>query len=184
MRHLIFLIALLLGPSLGAAEKTVPLGANPVMAGGIFSPGGGGVTVAAELRETVDGQMAVCGVWARSSRLNVYARNGARNTLTPATLRVDGKDVRRDLRVFPRVAAAASYSEAPARCVATGLAWREGARLEISVPRQVVSQDRSGSGGGVGPTLVLNRTDEPNPALRSGSVVPESLQGLIPGLGG
>lgn len=183
MRYLTLMAAALLGSAVGASEATVPLGSDPVMAGGIFDRGGGGITVAAELRETVDGQMAVCGVWARSRQLNAYARIGARDTLEPALARVDGRTVRRDLRVFPRVDAADSYAGAPARCVATGLAWQPDAQLEISVPRQIVHQDgRSDDGGGF--RVVLNRTKEPNPAMRSGSLLPESWINAVPGLGG
>jgi len=182
MRYLTLIAAMLLSPLAAAAEQTVPLGDDPVMAGGIFSPGGGGVTVAAEVREAADGRMAVCGVWARSARLNVRARTGARDTLAPATIRVDGREVRRDLRVFPQVPAAPSYAGAPARCVATGLAWRPDARLDISVPRQVVDNDAPGPG--IGRTLFLNRTDETNPALRAGSILPDGLFGGSFGLGG
>ncbi|MEM6480437.1 MAG: hypothetical protein AAF922_15905 [Pseudomonadota bacterium] len=183
MRRLTLLIAMLLGTTVSADEKTVPLGPNPVMAGGIFDRGGGGITVAAELRETVDGQMAVCGVWARSRQLNAYARIGARDTLVPALIRVNGNVVRRDLRVFPRVAAADSYAGAPARCVTTGLTWRPDAPMEVSVPRQIVHQNgRSDNGGGF--RLILNRTDEPNPALRRGSLLPESWTNLRFGVGG
>lgn len=182
MRHVTLTALILLGTVAGAGEGTVPLGPDPVMAGGVFNRGGGGVTVAAELRETGDGQMAVCGVWARSIRLNARASVGARNTLEPAMLHVNGRQVRRDLRIFPQVEAAVSYAGAPARCVATGLAWDPDARLEITVPRQIVSNDAPGPG--IGFTLILNRTDEANPALRSGSVIPDSLRGIIPGLGG
>ncbi|MEM6375613.1 MAG: hypothetical protein AAF686_05190, partial [Pseudomonadota bacterium] len=81
-----------------------------------------------------------------------------------------------------RVDAATAYAGAPARCLKTDLAWDPAARLSISVPRQVLHLDPRNGGGGY--RIILQRTDERNPALRAGSILPERWIGILPGLGG
>ncbi|MEM9500116.1 MAG: hypothetical protein AAGA28_19530 [Pseudomonadota bacterium] len=151
------------------AARTVPLGPDPVLGGGAFNRGGG-ITVAGELRRTVDGRMAVCAVWARSARLDIFGRTRARDALAPASIFVDGTQVRRDLRVFPQVAPTDRYAGAQARCVGTGQAWRVGATLRFHVPYQVLENEGGGRGSY---RLTISPARVPNPALGAGSLLPE-----------
>ena len=152
-----------------AAPQTVPLGDNTTLGGGGFSSGGG-ITVAVEPRRTTDGQLALCGVWAESERLTAYVRQYSRDVLAPATLAVNGRVVRHDLRVFNQVAPSKTYTGAEATCVGTGMAYRAGADVEIRIPRRVVVRERDSDGPGRD-VWFMPATGE-NLALTSGSILP------------
>ncbi|MEO1138710.1 MAG: hypothetical protein AAFW87_04560 [Pseudomonadota bacterium] len=152
-----------------AAAQTVPLGDDPKLGGGKFDIGGG-ITVAVEPRRAVDGQMAICGIWAESERLSAYVRQYSRDVLAPGTLAVNGQVVRHDLRVFNQVKPAKSYAGAEATCVATGLPWQQGANIEVRIPRRVVVRERDSDGPGR--DIWFLPSDDANPALGSGSILP------------
>ncbi len=153
----------------GAAAQATPLGEGATLGGGGFT-GGGGITVAVEPRRAVDGQLALCGVWAQSTRLSAYVRQASRDVLAPATLAVDGRVVAHDLRVFNQVAPAASYAGAEAVCVGTGQPYRAGTKVEIRIPRRVVVRERDSDGTGA-EIWFMPATGE-NLALSAGSLLP------------
>lgn len=156
------------GPA-ASAPDTVPLTGDITLGGGGFSTGGG-ITVAVEPRRAIDGQLALCGVWAESERLTAYVRPHVRDLLAPATLAVDGQVVLHDLRVFNQVPAAQSYVGAAASCVGTGLAYRDGVQVEIRIPRRAVVRERD-SDGTVAEIWFMPATGE-NLAMTSGSILP------------
>lgn len=168
-----FMIATLAAMSVSghamAAPEAVPLRGDITLGGGDFSTGGG-ITVAVEPRRAVDGQLALCGVWAQSERLTAYVRPHVRDLLAPGTLAVDGQVVLHDLRVFNEVAPAESYVGAPATCMGTDLPYRDAARIEIRIPRRAVVRERDSDGIGV-EIWFMPATDE-NLALTSGSILP------------
>ncbi|MFN3208428.1 MAG: hypothetical protein ACE369_05410 [Roseovarius sp.] len=158
-----------LGTAASSAPPTATLGENALLGGGGFSTGGG-ITVAVEPRRTLEGQLALCGVWAESERLTAYVRQSSRDVLAPATLAVDGQVVHHDLRVFSRVDPAPSYAGAEATCVGTGMAYRPGAAIEIRIPRKVVVRERDSDGIGAEIWFLPARGE--NPAMTSGSILP------------
>lgn len=152
-----------------AAPDTVPLTGDITLGGGDFSTGGG-ITVAVEPRRAIDGQLALCGVWAQSERLTAYVRPHVRDLLAPGTLAVDGQVVLHDLRVFNEVAPAESYVDAPATCMGTGLPYRDGVRVEIRIPRRAVVRARDSDG--IGAEIWFMPATGENLALTSGSILP------------
>ncbi len=123
------------------------LGANPVLDGGRFSSGGG-LTVAADLRESA-GRVAVCGVWAQSERQSVLTKFKAAQVIATGSVAVNGETLVRGLQFMPEVAPMADYAGAEAACVRTERAWSDAmrqARVDINIARQVVERDVSQSG--------------------------------------
>jgi hypothetical protein len=163
------LAAICVSGSAVAAPDTVPLTGDITLGGGGFSTGGG-ITVAVEPRRAVDGQLAVCGVWAESERLAGHVRPHVRDLLAPATLAVNGQVVLHDLRVFNQVAPAQSYVGAAATCMGTGLPYSDGARVEIRIPRRAVVRERGNDDSGT-EVWFMPATGE-NLALTSGSILP------------
>ena len=126
---------------------TARLGANPALDGGTFSSGGG-LTVAAELRESA-GRLAVCGVWAQSKRQSVLTKFKASQVIETGSVAVNGDTVVRGLGFMPEVAPMGDYAGAEAACVRTERAWSADmsqARVDINIARQVVERDVSPSG--------------------------------------
>lgn len=126
------------------------LGANPVVDGGTFSSGGG-LTVAAELRESA-GNTAVCGVWAQSERQSVLTKFKAARVIETGSIAVDGETVVRGLQFMPEVAPVGTYAGMQAACVRTERAWSAGdrqAQVDIRIPQQVVARDVDDNGAGV-----------------------------------
>lgn len=152
-----------------AADQTVPLGRAPTLGGGTFTMGGG-ITVAVEPRRALDGQLALCGVWAESERLSAYVRPHVRDLLAPATLAVDGRVVHHDLRVFTQVAPSETYTGAPATCIGTGMPYRADPRVEIRIPRKFITRERDRAGVSAG--IVFMPETGQNSALTSGSILP------------
>ena len=155
--------------SVMAAPDTVPLTEKITLGGGDFSTGGG-ITVAVEPRRAIDGQLALCGVWAQSERLTAYVRPHVRDLLAPGSLAVDGQVVLHDLRVFNEVAPSESYVGAPATCLGTGLPYRDAARVEIRIPRRAVVRERDSDG--IGAEIWFMPATGKNLALTSGSILP------------
>jgi hypothetical protein len=123
------------------------LGPNPVLGGGSFSSGGG-LTVAADLRESA-GRVAVCGVWAQSERQSVLTKFKAKRVIGTGSIAVNGETVVRGLQFMPEVAPMADYAGAQAACVRTERAWAENlrqARVDINIARQVVEREISPGG--------------------------------------
>ncbi|MGK7651803.1 hypothetical protein ACSQ76_05065 [Roseovarius sp. B08] len=168
-----FMIAALAAVSVSgsavAAPDTVPLAGDVTLGGGGFTTGGG-ITVAVEPRRAIDGQLALCGVWAQSERLTAYVRPHVRDLLAPATLAVNGQVVLHDLRVFNEVAPAQNYIGQDATCVGTGLAYRDGAAVEIRIPRRAVVRELGRADSGM-EIWFMPATGE-NLALTEGSILP------------
>lgn len=180
MTHLIKRLTICAALSLGtsaasAAPDEVRIGADPAISGGTYSTGGG-ITVALESHRTTDGRIAICGVWAQSQRLTAYVRRSGNSVLAKGSVRVNGQTVHRDLTFLNRVVPAPSYLGSKATCIATQMAWREGARVSAHIPRHVVVQNRSGSGSGQEIRFIPRRGD--NPAAQSGSILPSWITGL------
>ena len=128
------------------AGKTT-LGGNPVLGGGSFSSGGG-LTVAADLRESA-GRVAVCGVWAQSERQSVLTKFKAGRVIATGSVAVNGETLVRGLDFMPEVAPMDDYAGAQASCVVTERAWVDSlrqAQVDINIARQVVERDVSPTG--------------------------------------
>ena len=123
------------------------LGANPVLDGGTFSSGGG-LTVAAEIRESA-GQTAVCGVWAQSERQSVLTKFKAERVIETGSVAVNGETVVRGLQFMPEVTPMGDYAGAQATCVRTERPWSArdtGAQVAIRIPQQIVVYEPDVSG--------------------------------------
>ncbi len=135
----------------GCAPATGPqvvaqLGSDPVLAGGTYSSGGG-LTVAADLREYQD-RTLVCGVWAQSDQQSILSKGKARGVLDSGSVSVDGQTLVRGLRFMKEVPPMADYAGQEAGCTLTERPWQAGgATIEIRIPRQVVhvESDEQGS---------------------------------------
>ena len=142
IRHAVF-IALATALS-GCAASTGPqvvaqLGADPVLTGGSYSSGGG-LTVAADLRER-QGRTLVCGVWAQSAQQSILTKGKARGVVETGNVSVGGQTIVRGLGFMNEVPPMADYAGQEAGCALTGRTWQPGdedRRVEIRIPRQVV----------------------------------------------
>jgi len=166
---LAFILTLGLASMAQAAPTTVPLGGSPALGGGEYSTGGG-ITVAVEPRRTVDGKLALCGVWAQSDRLIAYVRQSGPSVLDRGSLAVNGRVVHQDLGFLNRVAPSKSYAGSEATCIGTTLPWQSTTTVEVRIPRHVVVQDRDQSGAGL--EIHFGPSESANPALLSGSILP------------
>ncbi len=119
-----------------------PLGPAPTVSGGQYSSGGG-VTVAAELRQ-VGRDAFLCGVWTQSRGQDRRTEKQAVEVLARGTVTAGGIRLSEDLRFMRRIAPGRSFANARANCVETGVAWAEiGTRRTLSVtfPDFVVFSD-------------------------------------------
>jgi len=154
--------ALAVALAVAACARTEPgppraLGPEPTLAGGVFSSGGG-LTVAAELRE-IEGRAAVCGVWSKT-RQSVLTRGENRRVIATGSAFVGGDRVVQGLDFLPEVPQAESYAGAPARCVLIDRAWDPALVAEdltIRLPRQIVVNDSDGEIAGGGGVIVTFR---------------------------
>ena len=141
--------ALLAACSPATDTRTVArLGPDPALAGGSYSSGGG-ITVAADVREK-DGRTMVCGVWAQSRQQSVLTKHKARGVLDTGAVALGGETLVRGLRFMTEVAPMAEYGGQQARCAVTQRPWRQGdagRRAEIRLPRQVVEVEIDEAGG-------------------------------------
>lgn len=169
MRSLMALCAALLAAPVAAGEVT--LGPDPVLGGGSYSTGGG-LTVAVAPRETRDGRLAICGVWAESTRLTAYLTGQAPRILGTGNIAVNGRTVLRNLQFLRHTAPARDYTGAQAGCAVTDRRFTGRERVEIRIPRQVVLRENSGESGGR--TIRFGPAESRNPALGAGSILPES----------
>lgn len=147
---------LLAGGLLGAcgipqeAQVAAPLGADPVLAGGSYSSGGG-LTVAVDVREA-QGRTMVCGVWAESAQQSILTKHKAKEVLDSGAVRLGDETLVRGLRFMAEVPPMADYAGQEANCAVIARAWQPGdaaRRVAIGLPRQVVVVDSDEDGGGV-----------------------------------
>ena len=152
-RHAVFIaLATVLA---GCAAATGPqivarLGSDPVLAGGSYDSGGG-LTVAADLRE-YQGRTLVCGVWAQSEQQSILTKGVADDVVATGNLAVGGQTIVRGLLFMAEVPPMADYAGQNAGCTLTDRAWQAGdetRQAEIRIPRQVVYIDGDEEGGTV-----------------------------------
>jgi hypothetical protein len=130
-----------IGPQIAAT-----LGPDPALSGGSYSTGGG-LTVAADLRE-FEGRTLVCGVWAQSDQQAILTKGKARGVVATGSIAVDGQTVFRGLSFMNEVPPRADYAGQEAGCALTDRPWQAGdAQAEIRIPRQVVHVEIDEQGG-------------------------------------
>lgn len=128
-------------------DTVARLGATPALGGGTYTSGGG-ITVAADLRNQ-QGRTMVCGVWAQSRQQSILTKHVERKVLGTAAVALGNETLARGLVFMPEVSPRADYAGAEAGCVITERPWRAGdeARTpEIRIPMQVVA-DQSDENG-------------------------------------
>ena len=136
----------------GCAVGTDPLPSRTLGEGYGFGTGsfstGAQVAVAAEtFREA--GKVGVCAAWA-SDRLPAIAKPYLDDVLAIGVVQLGGRNVLQGLDGFPRAASIDALAGAPARCVLTGHAWREGyenLRPRIRFGRIVLEREDEDVGG-------------------------------------
>ena len=149
---------MMIGPVLALAACTTYvgqttatlLGHDILKSGGSYSSGGG-ITVAAELREA-NGQTMVCGAWAQSVEQSILTKGAARGVLASSSIYHGRERVAQDLTFMQEVQPAADYSASEARCRLTERAWRTGQNTSdftIRMPRKQVYRDIDDLGGAV-----------------------------------
>ncbi len=140
------------------------LGAAPALAGGTYSTGGG-MTVAADLRE-YEGRTMVCGVWAQSPRQHYMTNFAEPKVLGSGSVYLRGAAVLRGLVFMREVAPQADYAGQEAGCVVTDRPWQAGddeAGIEIRLPRQIVAVEGEEPDG-----LRISRFDPTGPGAGGG----------------
>ena len=153
IRHAAFtaLATLLAGCAAWTAPKIVAqLGSGAVLSGGTYSSGGG-LTVAADLRE-YQGRTLFCGVWAQSEQQSILTKGKARGVVATGNVSVDGQTIVRDLGFMQEVPPMADYAGQKAGCSLTDRAWQPGdeaRQATIRIPRQVVFREIDGLGSGL-----------------------------------
>ena len=146
---LTFAVAALSACVAPAPTVSTRLSNNPTLSGGTYTSGGG-ITIAAELRQ-IDGQLALCGAWAQSRRQSVMTKHVEHRLLQTGVALVNGQRVRGGLGFMNEVDPMADYSGAEANCVSTGQLWQaahSSAPVRIEIPRQVVFRDDTDVFGG------------------------------------
>jgi hypothetical protein len=124
------------------------LGADPLVSGGSYSTGGG-ITVAADLRER-DGRTMICGVWAESRQQSILTLHKAKGVLDTGNVMLGGETVLRGLRFMKEVPPIADYGGQEAHCAVIARPWQAGdaaRRAEIRIPGQVVHVEDDDDGG-------------------------------------
>lgn len=125
--------------------ETTSLGYGPIALGGGSYSSGGGLTVAAEVRP-VNGQTAVCGVWAESEQQSILTKGKAPFVIATGAVSLDGQVIHRGLGFMNKVEPTDDYRGQPATCIVTGRAWQPGDEMRapgIHIPRQVVHREVS-----------------------------------------
>ena len=123
------------------------LGDAPVLGGGSYESGGG-LTVAADVRER-NGLAVVCGVWAQSLQQSVLSKGAEARVLGSGSVYIGDRAAVRGLLFMNEVAPAESYAGAMANCVQTDLRWSEADAAEpvtIRLPRQLIYRDADDDG--------------------------------------
>lgn len=141
--------ALLLAACVESGTTAVAkLSDNPVLSGGSYTTGGG-ITVAADIRER-DGRTMVCGVWAESRHQSAQARGKASRVVSTGSVYLGSERIAQDLLFMRKVPPMASYGGLDAGCELTKRPWQAGdasRKPTIRIPRQLVSHDLGPSSG-------------------------------------
>ena len=130
-----------------APDTVARLGASPAWGGGSYTSGGG-ITVAADLRNQ-QGRTMVCGVWAQSRQQSILTKHVERKVLGTAAVSLGDETLARGLVFMPEVSPRADYAGAEAGCVITERPWRAGdetRQLAIRIPQQVVADESDENG--------------------------------------
>ncbi|SEK30349.1 hypothetical protein SAMN05443999_101173 [Roseovarius azorensis] len=147
MKHALILSGLVLAACAGLEPQAVARLDNPVLSGGSYDSGGG-ITVAAEVREH-SGQTMVCGVWAQSRQQSVLTNGVEPKVLGSGSVYLDGQALVRGLNFMPEVPPMADYAGQEAGCMLTDRVWAAGdgdKRPVVRIPRQVVYVDADEGG--------------------------------------
>ena len=135
------------------------LSATPVVSGGSYTSGGG-LTVAADLRE-YEGMTMACGVWAQSRRQSILTKHVESKVLSSGAIYLGNDRVIQDFTFMNEVEPTGEYGGLEASCVKTERPWQAGDErksAKIRIPRQVVVQEVDGDidgGGGLGDRVLL-----------------------------
>ncbi|HUF55423.1 MAG TPA: hypothetical protein VMM55_02565 [Thermohalobaculum sp.] len=123
------------------------LGPEAGLGGGSFNTGSRVAVAAETFREA--GKVAVCAAWA-TDQLPAMAKPYLDDVLAIGVVQLGGRNVLQGLEDFPRVESIAALPGAPAHCVQTGHAWRDGyagLRPEIRFGRLELEREDDGLGG-------------------------------------
>jgi len=115
------------------------LGPDPVLSGGSYNTGGG-ITVAADIREH-GGRTMVCGVWAQSRQQSVLSKGVEPKVLGSGKVDLGDETLLRGLVFMPEVPPLADYAGQEAGCIVTERAWQAGDAARqpvVRIPRQQV----------------------------------------------
>lgn len=140
-------------------ETVARLSASPVVSGGTYTSGGG-ITVAADVRED-NGMTMVCGVRAISRHQSALTKFAERQVLGTGSVYLGRGRVVSNLLFMQQVDPAPSYGGAEARCITTGRAWAASdavLRPSINLPRQIVADESEGMFGFGGPVVWFRQT--------------------------
>lgn len=121
------------------------LGNAPTVSGGTFSSGGG-ITVAADLRER-GGNTLVCGVWAESNKQSILTKNSANRVVSKGVIFLNGERLVQNFLFMNKVDPAPSYAGRDAGCRLLDRPWQASdanADLLIRIPRQIITCEGEG----------------------------------------
>lgn len=130
-------------------EIVAKLGDAPTVTGGTFTTGGG-VTVAADIREK-DGRVLLCGVWAQSDQQSILTKGRARDVVTRGWVYLGDVPLAREIAFMREVPPAADYAGSEASCRLTDQPWPgTGAmtQLRLRIPNHLVHRELDDVGGG------------------------------------
>lgn len=136
----------------GCAAGTDPLpsralGDGAAIGGGSFNTGSRVAVGAETFREA--GKVGVCAAWA-ADRPPAIAKPYLDDVLAIGVLQLGGRNILQGFDDFPRAPSIGALAGAPARCVLTGHAWREGyagLRPDIRFARIVLEREDEDLGG-------------------------------------
>ncbi len=126
------------------------LGTDPTLAGGTYTTGGG-VTVAADIREK-NGQTLLCGAWAQSRSQSILTKGRSKDVVARGSVEIDGTVVARNLSFMKEVPPAADYGGQDAGCILTSRAWQAGDEARdilARIPGHLVVREVGDVSGGV-----------------------------------
>ncbi len=135
--------------TLPRAEVVARLSQSPTVDGGVYTSGGG-LTVAADMRES-DGLTMVCGVWAISRQQSALTKLAEHQVLNSGSVYRGRERVVSGLLFMRRVDPAPSYAGQEANCYRTDRPWKDPANtgpVRIFLPRQPVEEISDSPFGG------------------------------------
>ncbi|MEM8800803.1 MAG: hypothetical protein AAGF15_12085 [Pseudomonadota bacterium] len=133
------------------------------MTGGVYSSGGG-LSVAAELREA-QGQTLVCGVWAQSKQQSILTKNMARGVIDTGSIFLGRERVAQNFLFMKEVEPSENYAGQEAGCLLLDRPWQaaDAQRVPlVRIPRQVLVHEDDEAGG-----LLVTFTDTGRPEAGS-----------------